>query len=170
MFGYVTNVTSYLLCLYHKSFCSINIKLYVNQKWPVSSFYVSLNNIAYGCQDGHQMHKTPCHRHLSPCIAVICYESKMSTKIIVMHWKKYSTLHCQLWWKQLQYQLERAVDGAPSQTPTLKFLTPSTPSPIPGPWSRQQNENSVQYVFYLLFVRTHTKCGIKIKIDMVTGI
>ena len=24
-FGYVTNVTSYLLCLYHRSFCSINI-------------------------------------------------------------------------------------------------------------------------------------------------
>ena len=25
MFGYVTNVTFYLLCLKHKSFCSINI-------------------------------------------------------------------------------------------------------------------------------------------------
>ena len=30
-------------------------------------------------------------------------------------------------------QLERAVDGAPSQIPTLKFLTPPAPrSPIPG--------------------------------------
>ena len=42
------------------------------------------------------------------------------------------------------------------------FDSPSTPQSHPGarPW--QQNENSDQYVFYLLFVRTHTKFGIKI--------
>ena len=35
-------------------------------------------------------------------------------------------------------------------------------------WPWQQNENSVQYVSYLLFVRTHTKFGIKIfEIDML---
>ena len=54
--------------------------------------------------------------------------------------------------------LESAVDGAPSQIPTLKFLTPpSTHKSNPGARLQQQNENSVQYVFYLLFVRTHTK-------------
>ena len=37
------------------------------------------------------------------------------------------------------------------------FDPPSTPSPTP-----EQIDNSVQYVFYLLFVRTHTKFGIKI--------
>ena len=37
------------------------------------------------------------------------------------------------------------------------FWPPAPPSPTPGAWSRQQNENSVQYFFYLLFVRTHTK-------------
>ena len=61
-------------------------------------------------------------------------------------------------------KLECAVDEAPSQIPTLKFLTPppppAPPSPTPGAWSQQQNENSVQYVFYLLFVRTHAKFGI----------
>ena len=62
--------------------------------------------------------------------------------------------------------LERAVDGAPSQIPRLKFLTPPAPHPGASPW--QQNENSAQYVFYLLFVRTHTKFGIKIfEIDML---
>ena len=43
------------------------------------------------------------------------------------------------------------------------FDPPATPSPI---W--QQHENSLQYVFYLLFVRTHTNFGIKIfEIDML---
>ena len=46
----------------------------------------------------------------------------------------------------------RMHDGAPSQIPTLKFLTHPAPQ---GP--QQQNENSVQYDFYLLFERTHTK-------------
>ena len=60
-------------------------------------------------------------------------------------------------------KLERAVDGAPSQIPTLRFMTPPAPcSPTPG------YDHSVQYVFYLLFVRTHTKFGIKIfEIDML---
>ena len=42
------------------------------------------------------------------------------------------------------------------------FDPPAPPSPTPGAWPQQQNENSVRYVFYLLFVRTHTKFGIKI--------
>ena len=57
---------------------------------------------------------------------------------------------------KIKKKLERAVDGAPSQIPTLKFLTPPSPtSPTPG-HDLQQNENSVRYVLYLLFVRTHT--------------
>ena len=45
------------------------------------------------------------------------------------------------------------------------------PGPTPGTWPRQQNENSKQYDFYLLFVRIHTKFGIKIlEIDVVTKI
>ena len=68
-------------------------------------------------------------------------------------------------------ELERAVDGAPLQILTLKFLTPpAPPSPTPGALFQHQNENSVQFVFYLLFVRTHTKFGIKNEIDMVTEI
>ena len=52
----------------------------------------------------------------------------------------------------------------------LKFLTPPPPphpqQPQVPPW--QQNENPFQYVFYLLFVRTHTKFGIKsLKIDIL---
>ena len=48
------------------------------------------------------------------------------------------------------------------------FLLPSTPKSHPWAWRWQQNENSVQYVFYLLFVRTHTKFGMKIfEIDML---
>ena len=42
------------------------------------------------------------------------------------------------------------------------FDSPSTPQSHPGAYPWQQNEYSVQYVFYLLFVRTHTKFGIKI--------
>ena len=46
------------------------------------------------------------------------------------------------------------------------FLTPWAPpssqSPAPGAWPRRQNENPVWYVLYLLFVRPHTKFGIKI--------
>ena len=56
--------------------------------------------------------------------------------------------------------------------PHAKALdSPSTLQSHPGAWPWQQNENSVQYVFYILFVRTHTKFGIKIfEIDMVTEI
>ena len=38
------------------------------------------------------------------------------------------------------------------------FYPPASPSPTSGTWPQQQNEN---FVFYLLFVRTHTKYGIK---------
>ena len=67
--------------------------------------------------------------------------------------------------RKYKIKLERAADGAPSQIPTQNFLnpsTPATPSPTPGAWSRHQNKNPVQYVLYLLFVRTHIKFGIKI--------
>ena len=52
------------------------------------------------------------------------------------------------------------------------FLTtqPPTvpPSPTPGAWPRQRNENPVWYDLYLSFVRRHTKFGLKIfEIDFV---
>ena len=48
------------------------------------------------------------------------------------------------------------------------FDSPSTPQSRPEACPWQQNENSVQYVFNLLFVRTHTKFDIKIfEIDML---
>ena len=63
-------------------------------------------------------------------------------------------------------KLERAVDGAPWQIPTLKFLTPPAPA-VPTRGMTLATKN-VQYVFYLLFVGTHTKFGIKIfEIDML---
>ena len=68
-------------------------------------------------------------------------------------------------------KLEPAVDGAPSQICTLKFMTPAPQSLTLRAWSRPQNENSIQYVLYLLFLRTHTKVGIKIfEIDFVIKI
>ena len=53
--------------------------------------------------------------------------------------------------------------------PQAKVIdSPSTPQSHLGAWPWQQNKNSVQNVFYLLFVRTHTKFGIKIfEIDML---
>ena len=48
---------------------------------------------------------------------------------------------------------------------------PAPPSPTPEACPRQHNENFVLYVLYLLFVRTHTKFGIKIfEIDFVIEI
>ena len=53
------------------------------------------------------------------------------------------------------------VNGASSQIPKHGMTA----------WPQQQNENYVQYVFYLLFVRTHTKFGKKLfEIDMETVI
>ena len=58
--------------------------------------------------------------------------------------------------------------GRHRKSPRKSFWLPSIPQSRPGAWPWQQNENSVQYVFYLLFVRTHTKFGIKIfEIDML---
>ena len=58
--------------------------------------------------------------------------------------------------------------GAIANPHAKVFDSPSTPQSHPGACPWQQNENSVQYVFYLLFVRTHTKFGIKIfEIDML---
>ena len=62
----------------------------------------------------------------------------------------------------VQGKLERAVDGAPFQTPTLKFLTPQAPrSPTPG-HDLGSRMKILFNMFSLLFVRTHTKFGIKI--------
>ena len=62
-----------------------------------------------------------------------------------------------------KFELECTVDGVPSQIPTLKFLIhPAPPSPAPGLWPEQQSQNSVQYVYNISFVRTHTEIGIKI--------
>ena len=45
------------------------------------------------------------------------------------------------------------------------------PSPTPGAWPRQPNENPVWYVLYLSFVSRHTKFGLKIfEIDFVIEI
>ena len=58
--------------------------------------------------------------------------------------------------------------GAIANPHAKVFDSPNAPQSQPGAWPWQQNENSVQYVFYLLFVRTHTKFGIKIfEIDML---
>ena len=59
--------------------------------------------------------------------------------------------------------------GAIANTHSKVLTHPAPPSPTPGALPQQQNEHSVQYVFYLLFVRTHTKFGIKIlEFDSVT--
>ena len=49
---------------------------------------------------------------------------------------------------------------------------PSAHKSHPQAWSRHQNKNSVRYVLYILFVRTHTRFGrTKIfEIDFVVGI
>ena len=66
-------------------------------------------------------------------------------------------------------KLECAVDGAPSQIPTLKFLT--HPAPQVPTLGHEPSNNSVQYLFYLLFVRTHTKFGTKkLRNDLVVKI
>ena len=58
--------------------------------------------------------------------------------------------------------------GAIANPHAKVFDSPSTPQSHPGAWPWQQNENSAQYVIYLLFVWTHTKFGIKIfEIDML---
>ena len=58
--------------------------------------------------------------------------------------------------------------GAIANPQAKVFDSPSILKSHPRAWPWQQNENSVQYVFYLLFVRTHTKFGIKIfEIDML---
>ena len=49
--------------------------------------------------------------------------------------------------------------------------TPAAPSRTPGAWPRRQHKNSVQYVLYLLIVRTHTEFGLKMfEIDFVIEI
>ena len=61
----------------------------------------------------------------------------------------------------------RSRRGAIANPHATVFDSPSTPKSNPGQLPWQQNENSVQYVFYLLFVKTHTKFGIKnFRIDM----
>ena len=58
--------------------------------------------------------------------------------------------------------------GAIANPHAKVFDSLSTLQSHPGAWPWQQNENSVQYVFYLLFVRIYTKFGIKIfEIDML---
>ena len=51
--------------------------------------------------------------------------------------------------------------GAIANPHAKVFDSPAPPSPTLGAWPQQQNKNSVQYVFYLLLVRTHTKFSIK---------
>ena len=82
------------------------------------------------------------------CLAVSCSNSFFRL------WQMW-TRACS-WWGAIANPLAKVFDS------------PSTPQSHPGAWPWQQNENSVQYVFYLLFVRTHTKFGIKIfEIDML---
>ena len=51
----------------------------------------------------------------------------------------------------------RSRSGPIANPNTYVFDPPSTPSPTP-----EQIDNSVQYVICILFLRTHTKFGIKI--------
>ena len=67
-------------------------------------------------------------------------------------------------------KLERAVDRGAIANPHAKvFDSPSTHKSHPGAKLWQQNENSVQYVFYLFICEnTHKEFGIKIfEIDML---
>ena len=70
----------------------------------------------------------------------------------------------------LKCQQERAVDGAPSRIPMLIFLTPPAPR---SPTSGHDLGNRMKILFntfsiFFIFVRTHTKFGIKIfEIDML---
>ena len=58
--------------------------------------------------------------------------------------------------------------GAIANPHAKVFNSPSYPQSLPGAWPWQRNKNSVQYVFYLIFVRSHRKYGIKIfEIDML---
>ena len=58
--------------------------------------------------------------------------------------------------------------GAIANPHAKVFDSLSTLQSHPGALPWQQNENSVQYVFYILFMRTHTKFGIKIfEIDIL---
>ena len=85
-----------------------------------------------------------------------------------------SNISFKSWWRVSQHDMTtnktrgRSRLGAIANPNAKVFDSPSTPKFHPGAWPWQQNENSVQYVFYLLFVRTHTKFGIKIfEIDML---
>ena len=70
----------------------------------------------------------------------------------------------------LHIKLERAVDGAPSQMPTLKILTPQHPQ-VPPLANDSRNRIRIMFnIFSLLFVTTHAKFGIRNEIDMVTKI
>ena len=58
--------------------------------------------------------------------------------------------------------------GAIANPHAKVFDSPSPRSPTPEHDLGNRMKNSVQYVFFLLFVRTHTKFGIKIfEIDML---
>ena len=85
-------------------------------------------------------------------------------------WSGSNLFDTQMVFLKKKFKLERAVDGAPSQIPTLKFLTPPAPrSPTPG----HDLGNRMKILFnmfsiFFIFVRTHTKFGIKIfEIDML---
>ena len=72
--------------------------------------------------------------------------------------------------KSLQHKLERAVDVAPSQIPTLKFLTPppAPTSPTPGHDSGNRMKIMFNMFLSLLCENTHKEFGIKIfEIDML---
>ena len=53
----------------NRDFYSINLQQDVNLNRLDSSFYTSLNSIAYGCQNGRQMHILPCHERFSESVA-----------------------------------------------------------------------------------------------------
>ena len=64
----------------------------------------------------------------------------------------------------LHIKLERAVDGALSQMPTLKILTPQHPQ-VPPLANDSRNRIKIMFnMFSLLFVTTHAKFGIKMKL------
>ena len=68
-------------------------------------------------------------------------------------------------------KLECAVDGAPSQIPTLKSLTPQHPQALPLGHDPSNRMKILFNIFSFIGEKICTKFGIKIyEIDMVTEI
>ena len=75
-----------------------------------------------------------------------------------------------VWSGSIMLTLEWAVDGAPSQIPTLKFLTPPAPQ-VPPLGHDHSNRIKIPFNIYSYICENSTKFGIKIfETDIVTEI